>query len=482
MAEGKLNPREQARLEEQKKNRKTRAKYITAFVCLLLMVVLVIFVNSRLFTDGLAAVKVGNDKYTVADVNYEYQKSYMQFSQSYSDYLSLFLDMSTSLKEQECPFLSDGGSWDDYFKNIAESSLVEQSAYGAAARTAGYTLTEDEKTQIDSIISNYQVYGSLYGYDVDAYIAATFGAGNNEKTLRRHLEQEIVNDRYLEDLYNSFTFTDEEKDDYYAQNADTLDKVNYLYAYIADEEGKDAAETAQAVLDGMEGSDADAFRAAVLAVTGSEAVRTSVSRSSFSSQYGESLGADGAAEGTVLLHDSGSGWYAIYVLGYDDNSYHTVSVRHILIKAVDADGDGAYSDEEKSAAYDAVAAIRDEWLAGDATEESFAALAEETSEDEGSAENGGLYEGVFKGQMVEQFDAFCFGGHKSGDYDIVYGESSAYAGYHLIYFVGEDAEPYSRTLADSDLRSEAYNAQLEELTEGLTAEHTFMWRYVMKTA
>ena len=124
--------------------------------------------------------------------------------------------------------------------------------------------------------------------------------------------------------------------------------------------------------------------------------------------------------------------------------------------------------------------VEDEWLAGEATEESFAALATEHSEDEGSAENGGLYEGIFKGQMVEEFDAFCFGGHKKGDYAIVYGESTAYAGYHLVYFVGEDAAPYSRTLADSDLRSEAYNNALSALTDGLSAERTFMWRYVMK--
>ena len=78
MAEGKLNPREQARLEEQKKRQKTRTKYALVGVLIALMAALVIFVNSRLFTDGLAAVKVGGTGYTVADVNYEYQKNYMQ--------------------------------------------------------------------------------------------------------------------------------------------------------------------------------------------------------------------------------------------------------------------------------------------------------------------------------------------------------------------------------------------------------------------
>ena len=70
MAEGRLNPREQARLEEQKKNRKLRSRYILIGVAILLMVVLVLFVNSKLFTDGLPALKAGDDKFSVADVNY----------------------------------------------------------------------------------------------------------------------------------------------------------------------------------------------------------------------------------------------------------------------------------------------------------------------------------------------------------------------------------------------------------------------------
>lgn len=49
MAEMNMNPREKARLEEEKKNRKTRNKFILVGVIVVLMIALVIFVNSRLF-------------------------------------------------------------------------------------------------------------------------------------------------------------------------------------------------------------------------------------------------------------------------------------------------------------------------------------------------------------------------------------------------------------------------------------------------
>ncbi len=43
---------------------------------------------------------------------------------------------------------------------------------------------------------------------------------------------------------------------------------------------------------------------------------------------------------------------------------------------------------------------------------------------------------VYKGATVEEFDRICFRGSQEGDTAIVYGESSGYAGYHVMYYVG----------------------------------------------
>jgi len=104
-----------------------------------------------------------------------------------------------------------------------------------------------------------------------------------------------------------------------------------------------------------------------------------------------------------------------------------------------------------------------EFNSGDKTEDSFAELANKYSEDEGSNTNGGLYANIAKGQMVQEFNDFCFAGHKAGDTGIVYGESSSYAGYHVMYFVGE-GEQYSDYLAKNSLLTSDMNAWLEELT------------------
>ena len=161
--------------------------------------------------------------------------------------------------------------------------------------------------------------------------------------------------------------------------------------------------------------------------------------------------------------------------------YPTVAVRHILVKAEAAE-DGTYTEEAKEAAKAKAEEILKEWEEGDKTEESFAALAEEYSEDSGSNTNGGLYDSVMQGQMVEEFDAFCFDeSRKSGDTAIVYGESGSYAGYHVMYFVGE-GDPADNETGRSYIASEKMSEWLTSLTEGMEATTKFFYRLAGKTA
>ena len=71
----------------------------------------------------------------------------------------------------------------------------------------------------------------------------------------------------------------------------------------------------------------------------------------------------------------------------------TVNVRHILIYPEGATTDTirteTFSDEAWAAGEASAQALLEEWLQGDHTEDSFAALAQEHSQDPGSAANGG---------------------------------------------------------------------------------------------
>lgn len=126
-----------------------------------------------------------------------------------------------------------------------------------------------------------------------------------------------------------------------------------------------------------------------------------------------------------------------------DGSY-TVHVRHILSlisnvaeeMGAKKDADGKYSEEVWEACREEAQKIYDLYLAGELTEEHFGELANEYSDDQdGEVTNGGLYENVFKGDMVEAFDAWLFEeGRQVGDTGLVKTEY----GYHVMYFAGTE--------------------------------------------
>lgn len=124
-----------------------------------------------------------------------------------------------------------------------------------------------------------------------------------------------------------------------------------------------------------------------------------------------------------------------------------VNVRHILVYPEGADGTNLatqeFSEEAWAASEKKAQEILDQFLAGDKTEESFAALANEYSEDPGSNTNGGLYENVSEGEMVVAFNDWCFDAARQvGDTGIV----KTNYGYHVMYFSGSQTtwQKYAR--------------------------------------
>jgi len=141
-----------------------------------------------------------------------------------------------------------------------------------------------------------------------------------------------------------------------------------------------------------------------------------------------------------------------------------VDVRHILITpeggATGEDGTTTYSDEEWKACGEAAQAVLDAYLAGEKTEEAFAALAVEKSQDPGSQANGGLYQRVYPGQMVTEFNDWCFDqDRKAGDTGLV---KTSY-GFHVMYFVS--TEPQWRYYAKSDWTQEQTNQLIQDLVD-----------------
>lgn len=491
--------------EEAKKKAKSKLRWTLGTIGVVLLIVLILFLNSGLLYKT-TAYSVGDTDYTAAQVNYSYASQYYYMVNQYGSYASMFgLDTSTGLaglKDSPCS-MTDGGTWRDYFLDGARGELLQITALKDYAEANGITLTDEERAEAESGLEGMEEYVKLQGFaSVDNMLSANYGQGVDSKIVTQAAVNSALASKALGVKSDSLEYSEQQLKEQYAGYNGEKDMFDYAYYYVAAEkvetpaaEGQEASSaateetlaeakaTAQAIetaYNDSEGEDYLArFNAAIAASVpeGSAIEQKSVS-GSYLGDYKEWMLSESRQAGQlgVTEQSSGEGYYLTVFQSRSANDYPMAQVRHILIKAA-ADEAGAYTDEAKAAAKTRAQELLDEWKAGEQTEDSFAQLAEQYSEDAGSNTNGGLYDSIYKGQMVEEFDAFCFGGHKPGDTAIVYGESGSYAGYHVVYYVGE-GENYCDYLARTDLTNTELEAWLTELQDGYTTADGFGMRLV----
>ena len=171
----------------------------------------------------------------------------------------------------------------------------------------------------------------------------------------------------------------------------------------------------------------------------------------------------GAKVGETYVVES-DGTYYVYMLTKEparDESM-TVNVRHILFNIQEHAGEDGDMDAAREECRQLAEDCLERYNEGDKTEDSFAALANELTEDPGSNTNGGLYENVYEGEMVQPFNDWCFDASRQpGDTDIV---ETDY-GMHVMYFVGNAGE-FWKTSVTNALKSQALSQWFTDL-EGM---------------
>lgn len=179
---------------------------------------------------------------------------------------------------------------------------------------------------------------------------------------------------------------------------------------------------------------------------------------------------DALCEGNLPTDAEMEAYFAENEAAYQENGLSRedkyVDVRHVLVMPEGADSSNIRSETFPDEAWETAKAEAErllaDWEQGDKSEESFAQLAMDHSDD-GSASTGGLFTNVAKGQMVEGFETWCFDeSRKAGDYGLVETEF----GYHLMFFV--DSRPVWKEYVESDMR----NARADELLEGILENYT----------
>ena len=454
-----LSPQQIKDREERQSAKRTTLIFALCAAAFVAFVVASALWNSGVIQRSAKAASVNGKTYAVSDMAYFYYNARATALNNSSNEL----DSGTSMREQQ---YTDGEqTWYDYLSGQALDSLATIVLTSDAAKAAGFTGGEEVEKTVSDTMENLASSAASYGYSVSNYIKAIFGSMMTRSGFERMLRNSALAEAYLNSLSDPAAYTEEELQAQYDAEPNAFSQVQYEAVVFnsssfsdSSEESEDS-EAAEESAD-LEDATAQAKAAAEDALAhfrageSLEAVAQELNGtySNTSSLYGTGsdmltwLFDDARRNGDSAVLDytyygTSMGSVVVVFHGKERDDFHAVDVRHILVD------DEAQANE-----------LLAQYLAGEQTEDAFAALATEHSTDTGSAENGGLYTGVYPGQMVAAFNDWCFdASRQSGDTGIV---ATDY-GYHVMYFVGSEDYPYWQEIAASRLASEK-NAELTE--------------------
>ena len=502
----KLTEKQLTAQKEAKKNHLYTSLFVVV-MAVILVIALVVGVKQTITNSGIrekntTALTVGGHELNSVEMNYFFMDAVNNFYSNYGSYASMFgLDVTKPLNEQ---FVDEeaGLTWADDFMTSAKDSAASTYAMVDAAAAAGFSLPEEARAELDSQLATLDLYATMYGYsNADAYLKAMYGTGASRKTYESYCEKQMLASAFYNNYAESLTYEDADLRAAEAENFGAYSSYSYNSYYLAtsrfltggttDSEGNTtysdeekaasvaAAEAAAKALTGKEITDAAALDAAIAALeinggSGSSTYNENTLYSSLNASFQDWMADSSRKAGDVAYFpstsgDTVSGYYVVMFQDSNDNNFAMKNVRHILVAPshdhaedeTHEDGE-TYSAEELAAAKATADEILASWKAGEATEESFAALANEKSAD-GDGVSGGLYENIYPGQMVPAFNDWCYdAARKTGDTDIVETEY----GYHVMYFVGDSEMSYRDYQIENELRSNALN---EWYTEAVAA-------------
>lgn len=456
---------------------------------------------------------VGSDQsVSIAEYEYYYMRAYNQVryqAQYYQYYYqtSNGYDLSLTPEEQTQTTKDADGNEITWVEKLHEDTLEIiqlHKAYYNEALKMGLKLTKADEAFIDKQIEDLRDEAKSAGsnssssnsenkvtYSLNAYLRKVYGGSINERFLRKQLKIQVLAQKYLTERTNEIAKDYDQKDidAEYKKDTTAYDFVTFrAYTFKTteltkeDKETDDALKARQAKANAEVKKNANDFYNAVTndATFTAKAkelnkdtadynvdketkysMLKSTAQSTFSEDAAKWLFDSSTKVGSKkLFSDEENGKYIVVLALSKPHQEQTVTARHILFQTKDQNSGNDLSEEEIAKKKTQAEDVLKKFNEGDKTEDSFAALANEYNEDTGSSSNGGLYEHIYPGQMVTEFNDWVFDANrKAGDVELV---ETDY-GYHIIYFVAKDGKDYY----DSAIRSSKANKDIETETKAL---------------
>lgn len=417
----------QAASKAAKKKRRCKKMVITTICCAAAVGVIasgiVWTVKTRPLLHLISVEKTEHYSLNAAEISFYAWQIYDNYKNNSSVDASSLPDEDQPLSEQN---YDDDTTWEEYFTDAAREYAQNILIFCEAADAEGYQPAQD--------------LSSIAEASMDEFDTSTFPDGVTEEDAMHALELYLKAWNFNEEKQDSITFTDDELDAYYSENPKTMQVCSYMqFSFSFDDTDETAMQRSEAEELARELRRCDSKDAFENWVYSYYQENTSLTEAELESQvktlyieeatYTENdelsewaFSEDAKAGDTTMLTDADNGKITVCLLisSPERDETYPVNLRQILFTASTYEStEGAHGEAER---------VLQEWESGDKTEESFAALADQYTED--TSVYGGLYTNVTKEQLMTDWRNWCFDtARQSGDVTILdssYGSSLAY--------------------------------------------------------
>lgn len=476
----------QKRAEEKAKAKKE--KQVSLITSILIVAALVCFMASFPIRSYLTVhgtyVKVAGENISRLEFDYNYNMALNNYMNQYGTYLSYMgLDLTGDLSTQ---MYSDSLTFKDFFEKMAVENIIQTKALKAEAKAAGFTY--DATKDYEDYLNYVSQAAEAAGMTEKQFVQENFGAYATTSRLKPIVMENLESSAYYDSVSDEKMPSDEDAENYYAENKDSYDSIDYRMTVINAElptEPTDLADKTEdtAATDNTTGStstDSTTGTDTTTAYEPSEAeiayameqakaeadtalksiakdgeLRENAKRTSLASVTREWLFDESRKAGdTTIIEDENNNRY--YVLAFEKrylDETPTVDVRAVILS-----NDGDVNADS----------VLEEWKNGAATEDSFAELADKYNTASTTTSEGGLFEALSVSNVSDELkDWMTDSSRAQGDTAVIAPEGESYT--YVLYFIGTNEAEWMKSIKNTLLTDIMAN-YLEEITANYSVE------------
>lgn len=475
----------QKRAEE--KARAKKEKQVSLITSILIVAALVCFMASFPIRSYLTIhgtyVKVAGENISRLEFDYNYNMALNNYMNQYGTYLSYMgLDLTGDLSTQ---MYSDSLTFKDFFEKMAVENIIQTKALKAEAKAAGFTY--DATKDYENYLNYVSQAAEAAGMTEKQFVQENFGAYATTSRLKPIVMENLESSAYYDSVSDEKMPSDEDAENYYAENKDSYDSIDYRMTVINAElptEPTDLADktedttttdntTGSTSTDSTTGTDTTTYEpseaeiayameqakaeadTALKSIAKDGELKENAKRTSLASVTREWLFDESRKAGdTTVIEDETNNRY--YVLAFEKrylDETPTVDVRAVILS-----NDGDVSADS----------VLEEWKSGAATEDSFAELADKYNTASTTTSEGGLFEALSVSNVSDELkDWMTDSSRVQGDTAVIAPEGESYT--YVVYFIGTNEAEWMKSIKNT-LLTDIMADYLEEITANYSVE------------